>query len=48
MPEKMQREFNLQENLADAELNQQMGSLEGVSKEESEWIKNMDNKISKL
>ena len=48
MPDKMQREMNLQENLSNAELNEQMGSLEGVSKQDTDWLKEMDNRISTL
>lgn len=48
LPTKMQREMNMQENLENAEINEQLGALEGVSKEDSNWIKEMDNNVSKL
>ena len=48
LPSKMQREMNLQENLENAEINEQLGALEGVSKQDSNWIKEMDNNVSKL
>ena len=46
MPSKMQRDLNLQESLENAEVAEQMSSMEDIAPAEVQWLNKLDNEVS--